>query len=96
MQTNVGKKDQMTRYVIGSALVASGLFGKGAWRWVGGLAGASLLASAATRYCPMNQAMGVNTAENENEDQPGAMAPESGSGPSSTGDIPTASTAGAL
>ena len=66
--TNVGKKDRVARAVVGAGLLACS-----AWRLsrgsgkllplLGGLAGATLLFTAATRSCPIYAALGMNTSD---------------------------------
>ncbi len=64
MKTNVGGWDRNLRWVIGSGALAAGLLGRFSWPWRVGLllVGATDLITASTRYCPLNEALGVNTA----------------------------------
>jgi hypothetical protein len=60
---NVGGKDQTVRFMIASAGIAMGLFAKRGWlKALGFSIGGSGLATAITRFCPLNQAVGRKTA----------------------------------
>ncbi len=61
---NVGGADRVVRIILGIALVALGLLGvlEGGWAIAGYIVAAIALVTAFTRYCPANQALGVNTA----------------------------------
>ena len=63
MKRNVGGKDQTARFMIASAGVAIGLFAKRGWiKALGFSIGGAELASAITRYSPLNECMHRNTA----------------------------------
>jgi hypothetical protein len=64
MKTNVGGRDRNIRIATGIALLGAAALAPVGRRWKGVLAtlGANSLATAATGYCAMNQALGVNTA----------------------------------
>ena len=57
---NVGGADQWIRGASGMGLIALGLVKRGWWT-LGLLAGAGLLYTAYTEYCPMNDALGIDT-----------------------------------
>jgi hypothetical protein len=63
MKHNVGGWDRKVRWSFGSLALVLGLFGPWpkAWRTFLVLAGATDLLTAGTGYCPINQALGVNT-----------------------------------
>lgn len=60
MSKNVGRTDQVLRFVIGLALIAFGLWEQSAWRWIG-LAGPVLVATAFIRFCPAYALLGMRT-----------------------------------
>lgn len=63
MKRNVGRKDQTVRFMIASAGVTAGLFAKR--RWVKALGfgiGGTELATAITRYSPLNDCLHKHTA----------------------------------
>lgn len=63
MRHNVGGKDETIRLMIASAGIAMGLFAKRGWLKALGLSlGGAELATAITRYSPLNKALGRNTA----------------------------------
>ncbi|HEU0012697.1 MAG TPA: DUF2892 domain-containing protein [Longimicrobium sp.] len=67
MRENVGGADRTVRMVAGPALLALGFtrWGGGAGRLAGLLAmlgGALITETAITRVCPLNEALGVDTA----------------------------------
>jgi hypothetical protein len=63
MKRNLGGKDQTARFMIGSAGIAIGLFAKRGWiKALGFSIGGAELASAITRYSPLNQCLHRNTA----------------------------------
>jgi Protein of unknown function (DUF2892) len=63
MKRNVGGKDQTVRFMIASAGVATGLFAKRGWiKALGFSIGGAELASAITRYSPLNECLHRNTA----------------------------------
>ena len=64
MKTNVGGWDRNMRWILGSAAVAAAITGRVSTGWRVALIGfgATELITAATRYCPLNEAMGINTA----------------------------------
>ncbi len=62
MKKNVGGKDQTIRFMIASAGVAIGLFAKRRWiKALGFSVGGAELATAITRYSPLNQLAGRST-----------------------------------
>ncbi len=64
MKPNVGGWDRNTRWILGTGALVAGLIApvRRSWR-IGLLAfAATELVTAGTRYCPVNQALGVNTA----------------------------------
>ena len=64
MQENVGGADRTARMVAGAALLGGGLFVASDPKWrTAMLAGSAVaLGTAATGYCPANEALGINTA----------------------------------
>jgi hypothetical protein len=65
MTHNVGGMDRDVRLLGGGFLVAMGIFsdlGAG-WRIGAAALGVMELTTAFSRYCPVNQAMGINTAD---------------------------------
>ena len=63
MKRNVGGKDQTVRFMIASGGIAMGLFAKRSWlKAVGFSLGGAELATAISRYSPLNRALGRNTA----------------------------------
>jgi len=56
--------DRNARFVLGGGALVAGLFGglRLPWRLLLLGFGASELITASTRYCPLNEALGVNTA----------------------------------
>jgi Protein of unknown function (DUF2892) len=63
MKRNVGGKDQTVRFMIASAGVATGVFAKRRWlKALGFGVGGAELATAITRYSPLNRLVGRNTA----------------------------------
>ncbi len=67
MIRNVGGLDRTARIVLGIVLVLVGLFAplEMTWRIVALVVGIIGLATGGSRYCPLNQALGINTAEGE-------------------------------
>jgi Inner membrane protein YgaP-like, transmembrane domain len=67
MHENVGRVDQIVRFIVGPALMAVGIGGLGRRRGsrIGPTAvllfGESILSSAVTRVCPLNRALGIDT-----------------------------------
>lgn len=62
MKRNVGGKDQTVRFMIASAGIAIGLFAKRRWiKTLGFSIGGGELATAITRYDPLNHLIGRNT-----------------------------------
>ncbi len=62
MKRNVGGKDQTVRFMIASAGVTIGLFAKRKWlKALGFSLGGAELATAITRYSPLNRLVGRNT-----------------------------------
>jgi hypothetical protein len=63
MTRNVGGTDRGVRLVLGAVLVAIAIFVAlpGYWELVPFLIGVALLATAISRYCPVNAALGVDT-----------------------------------
>jgi hypothetical protein len=63
MKQNVGGKDQTVRFMIASAGLAIGLFAKRGWiKALGFSIGGTELATAISRYSPLNAVVGRNTA----------------------------------
>ncbi len=62
MEKNVGGMDKKVRFVAGPALLAAGLKRGGGLGYLMTGAGAVLIVTATTGYCPANAALGVNTA----------------------------------
>jgi DUF2892 family protein len=63
MRRNVGGKDQTVRLMIASAGMAMGIFAKRGWiKALGFSLGGAELATAITRYSPINSALHRNTA----------------------------------
>lgn len=63
MECNVGEADRSLRTGVGTALVTAGLTAPTDARWRAALIGVGSIAliTAATQYCPMNAAVGLNT-----------------------------------
>ena len=79
MDVNVGQIDQVIRGIVGPSLVAAALVRLGARQGqpMGLLAlagGALMIESAITRVCPLNAALGINTARPSSEDDRRATA----------------------
>lgn len=63
MKRNLGGKDQTIRFMIASGGITMGLFAKRGWlKALGFSLGGAELASAISRYSPLNKALGRNTA----------------------------------
>ena len=62
MKCNVGKTEQLIRTVAGLAIIGVGVYFSSWW----GAIGLILLASAALKWCPINQVLGLSTCK-ENE-----------------------------
>jgi hypothetical protein len=64
---NVGRTEQKFRIATGSALLAAAAFApvSRGWRIGFALIGAAELVTGAMRYCPINQALGINTCTDE-------------------------------
>lgn len=63
MAKNVGGTERIARIVAGTGLIVLGLIAdRAALRGLALLAGGELLYTAATRYCPANDALGRDTA----------------------------------
>ncbi len=64
MKTNVGGWDRNIRWVLGSGALVAGLTVPLRLPWRLGLLAfaATELLTAGTRYCPVNQVLGINTA----------------------------------
>jgi hypothetical protein len=60
---NVGRTEQKFRLIAGTAMLAAAAFAPVSRGWSMGLAvlGAAELITGATRYCPVSQALGINT-----------------------------------
>jgi hypothetical protein len=69
MKCNVGGTDRNIRLALGSFLVPLSMCPvvPKAWRWVSLGLGLTALTTALTRYCPANQAIGLNTCGRGNE-----------------------------
>jgi hypothetical protein len=62
MKRNLGGKDQTVRFMIASAGLAIGLFAKRGWlKALGFTVGGTELATAITRYSPLNKLIGRTT-----------------------------------
>jgi hypothetical protein len=63
MKHNVGGWDRDLRLVAGSAAIVAGMLAPVSTGWRAGLValGSAELFTATTRYCPLNEALGVNT-----------------------------------
>jgi hypothetical protein len=63
MKQNVGGKDQTIRFMIASAGIMMGLFAKRGWiKALGFSLGGVELATAISRYSPLNEVLARNTA----------------------------------
>ena len=62
-QRNVGGWDRSARFILGGAFLAAGLLGpfRAPWRVALLALAATELLTASSQYCPMNQALGINT-----------------------------------
>ncbi len=68
MNKNVGGADRIARFIIGPAAIAAGLFIKDKrWKTAAFVFGAAELLTATMRYCPLNAALGINTADDDKE-----------------------------
>ena len=67
MEANVGGADRAARLMAGGALLSAALVAPvdGKWRALMGVGGAAALGSGLTGYCPANQALGINTAQED-------------------------------
>jgi hypothetical protein len=65
MKCNVGGWDRNIRYAVGTGALAAGLFApiSRGWRMAAFALATSELLTATTRYCPLNQMLGINTCE---------------------------------
>jgi hypothetical protein len=63
MQRNVGPSERTARLLIASAAIAGAVATRGWPRTVFAILAAAGAGTALARYCPVNQAMGRNTAE---------------------------------
>ena len=65
MGCNVGKGDQIFRFVLGIVLLLAYFLGwvGGAWGVVALIVGIVLVATAAVRFCPLYRLLGLNTCE---------------------------------
>jgi hypothetical protein len=65
MEANVGGADRAARLMAGGALLSAALVAPvdGKWRALMGVGGAAALGSGLSGYCPANQALGINTAQ---------------------------------
>jgi len=65
MGCNVGKGDQIFRFVLGIVLLLAYFLGwvGGAWGVVSLIVGIVLVATAAVRFCPLYRLLGLNTCE---------------------------------
>lgn len=63
MECNVGGADRTARLITGTALLGGGLFIANDFRWRAAMLGLSAVAlgTAATRYCPANSLLGIDT-----------------------------------
>ena len=63
MKTNVGGWDRNVRWMIGAGALVAGMLAPVRLPWRLGLLvlGASNLITAGTRYCPVNEMLGMNT-----------------------------------
>lgn len=66
LKQNVGGWDRNVRFAVAGALLGAGALGKLPlpWRIAMLAVGASELFSASTQYCPISQALGINTNRN--------------------------------
>jgi hypothetical protein len=67
MKENVGGWDRNTRFIVGAAAMIAGATAPLPKSWKLGLIafGATELITASTRYCPLNDALGINTQRGE-------------------------------
>ncbi|MFE5322829.1 DUF2892 domain-containing protein [Paenibacillus sp. NPDC056579] len=63
MKCNVGRTEQAIRIAVGSGIVAAGIVNKSWW----GLLGVAPIITGATRYCPLNAALGMNHCKDSKE-----------------------------
>jgi hypothetical protein len=63
MKTNVGGWDRNVRWMVGAGALVAGMLAPVRLPWRLGLLalGASNLITAGTRYCPVNEMLGMNT-----------------------------------
>ena len=63
MGCNVGKTDQLVRYVLGIVLLVAYFLHwvTSAWGWVSLILGVIFVVTAAIRFCPLYVIFGVNT-----------------------------------
>jgi hypothetical protein len=65
MIKNVGMIDRIARVVLAIVLLWIGLSAGGAWMWILVALAIVFAATAATSYCPIEQAIGMNTLDNK-------------------------------
>ncbi len=58
---NIGKKDRIIRFIIGSSILGLGIYFQSWW----GIFGVFQLATAFTRWCPAYMPFKINTSRNE-------------------------------
>ncbi|WP_457636905.1 YgaP family membrane protein [Oceanithermus sp.] len=63
MGCNVGKTDQLVRYILGIVLVVAYFLHwvTGTWGWVSLILGIIFVVTAAIRFCPLYVIFGINT-----------------------------------
>jgi hypothetical protein len=70
MNANVGGADRIARFIIGPAAIAAGLYIKDKrWKTAAIAFGVAELLTATMRYCPVNAALGINTAKQDAIDE---------------------------
>ena len=65
MTKNIGMYDRIARVVVALVLAWLGSSLGGAWVWILLAVAAVLLLTAAARFCPIEQAIGMNTLDNK-------------------------------
>lgn len=61
MTVNVGSTDRVVRFILGVVFLVLAFVLSGALRWVFGLLGLVMFATAAINFCPIWAVLGINT-----------------------------------
>ncbi len=63
MKCNVGGTEKSIRIIVGIVIIAAGIFFRSWW----GIIGLVPLITGAIGYCPVSQALGINTCEEDRD-----------------------------